>query len=140
MKIAIIGYGFVGKVMFKLFPEAKIYDPGYPGISLTKDEINKCDVSFVCVPTNMLTDGSCDVSAVEQTLEWLNTPLVIVRSTITPGTTDRLQKLYPEKHIVFQPEYAGETIAHPMFDEALATFLIFGGVQKDCSKAVEVYQ
>ncbi|MCX6797486.1 MAG: hypothetical protein NTX98_03370, partial [Candidatus Doudnabacteria bacterium] len=79
-------------------------------------------------------------SAVEQTLEWLNTQLVIIRSTIKPGTTDRLQELYPEKHIVFQPEYAGETIAHPMLDESSATFLIFGGVQKDCSKAVEVYQ
>jgi UDPglucose 6-dehydrogenase len=140
MKISIIGYGFVGKAMSKLFSQSIIYDPGYPETQASKNEINTCDVSFVCVPTNILPDGSCDISIVEETLTWLKTPLIIIRSTIQPGTTDHLKKLYPEKHIIFQPEYIGETTAHPMIDESSRNFLIFGGTQPDCAKAVEIYQ
>lgn len=142
MKIAIIGYGFVGKAMKKIFPESLIYDPAQPEISVSKNEINSADVGFVCVPTNMLPDGSCDTSIVESTVEWLETPLIIIRSTIKPGTTDALQKKYPSKHIVFQPEYVGETPAHPMMTGALSekSFLIFGGNREDCARAVQVYQ
>jgi UDPglucose 6-dehydrogenase len=142
MKIAIVGYGFVGKFMKQLFPEAIIYDPNQPEISGTKEEINKADVAFIGVPTCMLPDGSCDTSIVESSVEWLNTPLIVIRSTIAPGTTDRLSKKYPGKHIVFQPEYIGETPNHPVKTGALSekTFMIFGGSQQDCGKAIEVYQ
>lgn len=125
--------------MFKLFPEAVVYDPNFPNSS-TKEQINKCDVGFVCVPTNMLPDGSCDISIIEETFKWLSTSLVIIRSTVKPGTTEKLQKLYPDKHIVFQPEYVGETTAHPMLDESSRTFLVFGGSREDYSKAIEVYK
>jgi UDPglucose 6-dehydrogenase len=142
MKVTIVGYGFVGKFMKELFPAAVIYDPNQPDISVTKEEINKADVAFIGVPTNMLPDGSCDTSIVESCLEWLETPLIVIRSTIKPGTTDSLAKKYPDKHIVFQPEYIGETSNHPMKTGALSekTFLIFGGSKQDCAKAVEVYQ
>lgn len=142
MRIAIIGYGFVGKFMKELFPEAIIYDPGYPELSVSKEEINKADAAFIGVPTNMLPDGSCDTSIVESTVKWLSTPLIIIRSTVKPGTTDKLAKKYPGKHIVFQPEYIGETPNHPMKTGALSekTFMIFGGSREDCTKTVEVYQ
>lgn len=138
MKIAIVGYGFVGKAMKELFKDAVVYDPFFPE-SRTKEEVNECDVAFVCVPTQMKEDGSCDTSIVEETVRWLGTPLIIIRSTIKPGTTD---KLIAEtwKNIVFQPEYVGETVAHPLLNESERAFLIFGGSPENCSKAVEIYQ
>ena len=73
-------------------------------------------------------------------MSWLNTKLIIIRSTVRPGTTERLQKQYPNKKIVFQPEYVGESVSHPYADESKISFIIFGGAKEDCSKALEVYQ
>lgn len=139
-KIAIIGYGVVGKAMQKLFPETVLYDPHLQDATGTKEQVNACDVAFVCVPTPMKEDGSCDTSIVEEAVSWITAPLIIIRSTVAPGTTDRLIKKYPDKHIVFQPEYIGETAAHPLLNESERTFLIFGGSQEGCGKAVEFYQ
>jgi UDPglucose 6-dehydrogenase len=50
MKVGIIGLGWVGKSMKDLFPAALVHDPAYGG-SVTKTDINGCDVAFVCVPT-----------------------------------------------------------------------------------------
>ena len=140
IKIAIIGYGIVGKEVGRLFKGALIYDPAFAEVSAPKKNINQADAAFVCVPTPMAADGSCDTSIVEEVISWLETPLIIIRSTISPGTTDRLKKQYPKKRIVFMPEYIGETAAHPLADESARTFLIFGGDKEDCARAVEVFQ
>lgn len=55
MKIGIIGNGHVGGAMKKLFKNAIVYDK-YKNIG-TQDEINECDIAFVCVPTPMAKDG-----------------------------------------------------------------------------------
>ena len=140
MKVGIVGFGFVGQAMKALFQNAVIYDPLKPETSGTREDLNCCDVAFVCVPTNMMPDGSCDTSIVEDIMRWLETPLIIIRSTIAPGTTDSLKTRYPKKRIVFQPEYVGETTAHPLLDESARTFLIFGGDPEDCDFAVRIYQ
>lgn len=137
-KVAIIGYGFVGKAMSKLFPDALIYDPALEESS-SQEEINQCDVAFVCVPTAMKLNGACDTSIVEETIAWLKTPLIIIRSTVKPGTTDRLVKEY-DKPIIFQPEYVGETVDHPLLNEKNRDFLILGGRPSLRDYAVEVYQ
>lgn len=138
--IAIIGYGFVGKAMKRFFTEAIVYDPFISELKTTKQQVNSCAVSLICVPTNMLPDGSCDTSIVESTLSWLKTPLVIIRSTVAPGTTAKLQKKYPKLSIVFQPEYIGETVGHPFKDEHNTPFAVFGGSPKACQAAIALYQ
>src|SRR5690606_12237990 len=40
--------------------------------------------------------------------EWLKTPVMMIKSTVAPGTTDALKKKY-HKRIVMSPEYIGET-------------------------------
>lgn len=139
MKIGIVGYGFVGKAMKRMFPEAIVYDPFVAELQTTKQQVNACDVAFVCVPTNMLPDGSCDTSIVEETVSWLKTPLVVIRSTIVPGTTDKMQKKY-KGEIVFQPEYIGETTAHPLLNESHTPFMVLGGREKGRAMAIEVYK
>lgn len=139
-KVAIIGYGVVGKAIHAIFPDALIYNgEKYPVGKLTYNDINKADVVFVCVPTPSKKDGACDTSIVEEVVSKLTVPLIIIRSTIEPGTTDRLKKKY-KKNIVFCPEYTGETVAHPFGDKLLTPFLILGGERKDTNKAIEVFQ
>lgn len=142
MKVGIIGFGVVGRAMGELFDgKAKVYifDPNIAGLS-GKEEINNCNVAFVCVPTPMKEDGYCDTSLVEEAVGWIDTPLIIIRSTISVGTTKKLEEKYPYKNIVFQPEYVGETTAHPLADEKVRQFVILGGKQEARKKAIKVYQ
>ena len=107
-KVAIVGYGHVGRAMHKIFPDAFIYDPFIEEYKETQKLINKeCDLAIVCVWTGSNKDGSCDTSIVESSIAWLKTPLILIKSTIEPGTTDRLKAEY-KKRICFSPEYFGE--------------------------------
>ena len=59
-----------------------------------KRSVNHCDLAIICVPTPMSEDGSCDTSEVEGIIKWIKTPLILIKSTIPPGTTERLKKQY----------------------------------------------
>lgn len=136
-KVGIIGYGWVGKAMGKLFPDAYIYDPVlFP--ECTKEELNKCDISFVCVPTPCPSEGRLDTSIVEECIKWCNSPIIIVRSTVNPGDCDKWSLKY-NKEIVYQPEYLGETPSHPMLDMKTRPFLIIGGRPEGRRKLIELY-
>lgn len=137
MKIGIAGYGHVGEAMKKLFPDAVIYDPP-KGIG-SGEELNTCDTVFVCVPTPEAEDGSCDTSCVEEVISLLNVPLIVLRSTVPVGFTDEAMRK-SGKEIVFQPEYYGETAAHPFANLKERTWLSFGGTRKGIDLAIRTYQ
>ena len=140
MKVAIIGAGgFVGSSMRKLFDDVIIYDITDEVFWASKDAVNKCDVAIVCVNTPESEDGSADLSQIYEVLSWLDVPLIILKSTVPPGTTEELKKKY-EKNIVFSPEYIGETLAHNMLDLVNRDFWIFGGRREDTKKAVEFWK
>jgi len=153
MNVGIIGYGWVGKAMHTLFPEAVIYDKEHPIVigwvskitgqpaqrNIDMKDINACDVAFVCVPTPNNKDGSLDTSIVEEVVKECECPLIVIRSTVQPGTCDELKKKY-KKNIVMQPEYLGETPNHPLLDQKSRPFLILGGDKKDTRKLIELYQ
>lgn len=142
-KIAIIGYGVVGKGMEKLFKdrfEIEIYDP--QEFYADKDAVNKCDLAIICVPTNQLPDGRADTSIVEESVSWLETPLILIKSTVPPGTTDSLCKKYGKK-VHFSPEYMGESKYFTPFwkypdptDARSHTFVIIGG---ECASDIAGY-
>ena len=136
MNVTVLGFGWVGTAMGKLFPDAYIYDP-HLGIG-SKEEANKCDIAFVCVPTPCPKEGKLDTSIVEEVIEWIECPLTVIRSTVNPGDCDRWSKKY-KKNIVFQPEYLGETVNHPMFDPKARPFLIIGGNSKDRRTLINLY-
>lgn len=139
-RVGVVGGGVVGTAMMKLCgPETIVYDPYKPEFAGNKDKINTCDVVFINVPTKMNGDGSCDTSIVEESVAWVKAPLIIIRSTVAPGTTDRLREKY-NKHIVFQPEYLGETVAHVFGDMAERNFVVLGGTPEDVSKAADFYK
>lgn len=146
-KVAIIGYGYVGKAMERFFIrryDVVIYDPfSTDVVSASKEEANACGLSVLCVPTPMKEDASCDTSIVEETLSWLNTPLILIKSTITPGTTEKLIHKH-KKRIVFSPEYMGESKyytpehKYPSPTEMVKhEFQIFGGSREDTEEMVQ---
>ncbi len=153
MKVGIIGYGYVGKAMAKFYEnhcDVFVYDPALENNAdhnleikfVSKDVINACDVGVICVPTPVADDGSCNVQIVEETVKWLNTPLILIKSTISVGTTDRLRS-ETGKRIVFSPEYCGESSYWTPYkfhtDVKETPFFIFGGNPEDTSKFVDMY-
>ncbi|HEY8825806.1 MAG TPA: hypothetical protein VIP07_13115 [Candidatus Limnocylindria bacterium] len=139
MKVAIIGAGAVGRGMAQLFPDAVLFDEP-KGIG-TREQVNACDVAFVCVPTPRKDDGTCDTSIVEDVVAWVEAPLIVIRSTVSVGTTARLAAKHPKKSIVFQPEYGpAETPDHPFNDLRKVRWIILGGHRTATSKAVRVWQ
>ena len=137
MKIGIVGYGHVGKAMRALFKDAVSYDK-YLNVG-TREAINICDAVFVCVPTPQTEDGHCDTSAVEEVIRWVECKVIVLRSTVPVGFTDEMCKKY-NKEIVFQPEYYGETVAHPFADLNERQWLVFGGTKRGIDLAIRAYQ
>jgi len=135
---AIVGYGAVGRGIHQLFPDASPFDPPQ-GIG-TRDEVNAARFAFVCVPTPMAEDGSCDTSVVEEAVSWIESELIIVRSTVPVGTTDALRAA-TGKAIVFQPEYGpAETPDHPFNDLRKVRWAILGGERRDTMLVADLYK
>lgn len=138
MRVGIVGMGAVGAAMAKFFGDTVQYDP--PKRIGTKEEINACDVAFVCVPTPQAADGSCDTSIVEETVGWIDAPLIVIRSTVAVGTTRRLAER-TKKKIVFQPEYGpAETPDHPFNDLRNIRWIILGGEPVATTTAAAVWK
>jgi UDPglucose 6-dehydrogenase len=165
-KIAIIGHGYVGKAMRNYFSdhnELVIVDPLMSGwqvppnpqkqsqgeltLEEAQEAANKCELAVVCVPTPMGEDGAVDLSIVRDVFSWLRVPLILIKSTIPPGTTQQLQEEYPQLRIVFSPEYIGEgkynTPVHKGYphptDMRQHEFFIFGGDRLDTSDIINFF-
>lgn len=136
MKIGIIGNGWVGKAQKDLFPDALVYTPSN---GEKKEHINTCDIVFIAVPTPVIGEGRLDTSIVEKSIKWCEAPLIVVRSTVNPGDCETWQDKY-DKQIVFQPEYLGETPAHPLLDTKHTPFIILGGSKRNTRRVIEAYQ
>ena len=137
MRVGIVGMGAVGNGIHKMFPAAATFDEP-KGVG-TRGEINACDVVFVCVPTPQNSDGSCDTSVVESVIAWIEAPVIVLRSTVSVGTTRQLHQKYG-KAIVFQPEYGpAETPDHPFNDLRRVRWIILGGERAECKKAARAW-
>lgn len=110
MKIGICGYGFVGKATEQLKNDKVdflIYDKepnlcNPPETSI--EDLSKCDLIFISVPTPMKKDGSCCIDIVTSAISSIRNygdPLIIIRSTVIPGTCDSL-------NCYFMPEFLTE--------------------------------
>lgn len=133
-KITIIGHGWVGKSVHNLFPDAYVYNRK----SGSKNKANEADIAFICVPTPTVDKGKLDTSIVEECVAWCECPLIVVRSTLNPGTCDYLARKY-KKRIIMQPEYLGETAQHPLLNEKSIPFLVIGGNPQDRRTLINLY-
>ena len=132
MEIGVIGQGFVGNALyqkFKNYYNIKTYDLDESKCNSTEQEVFDCEIVFVCLPTPMSIDGSCFTGIVRSTLAALNannkTKIVVIKSTIPPGTTAKFNANYGNINIVFNPEFLTE--ANAVKDYENQNRIILGG-------------
>lgn len=125
--VAIIGMGFVGANLARWFEEQKQtvlawdIDPAKANSDL--DAISRADMVFLCVPTPYRSgQKGYDLTAIRSNLQELaarkSQAVIIIKSTVLPGTTQQLQDEFPTLTIGFVPEfltekYAWEDTLHP---------------------------
>lgn len=146
MKVGIAGFGIIGGAFARCFSrsdeiELRIYDKYKEGYASPEHlaALDSCDVVFVTVPTPFdKKRRSCDVAAVEEIVASVSAPLCI-KSTVPPGTTDRLAAASGKK-LAFSPEFMGESAAHRWPEIYSSGFAVFGGDAQACAGARRAYE
>jgi len=143
-QIGIIGYGFVGRAVEYGFKDDDlfIYDKYKDLLSL--DEVcQKSDFIFICVPTPMKADESgIDLAIVEEVCGEIaekikgTEKIIIIKSTVIPGTTQKLIEKYPEVNFCFNPEFLTE--ANYLEDFVKADRCVIGANSDLVSRSVVV--
>ncbi len=122
-KVGIVGGGFVGGAMYENFKgvfDVHVWDTNESKrtIKTLNSFVDWADIIFVCVPTPMKESGECDTSIVESVIEDIakidRRKYVVIKSTVTPGTTERLAELH-NMVIGFNPEFLTEANSYNDF-------------------------
>jgi len=116
MKISVLGLGVVGNAVYTGFLQLghtmSFYDPAKDS---KFEDVLETEICFICVPTPPNDDGFCDTTIVEQSIKNLQDNnydgIVVVKSTVVPGTTESLAKKYQDLKIAFVPEFLRERCA-----------------------------
>jgi nucleotide sugar dehydrogenase len=150
-KIGIIGRGFVGSAVEFGFSaqtgcdtDVKVYDKNPTKSTHTLEEtVNETDVVFISVPTPSNADGSIHLGILESALSdinnvYKNNTIILIRSTVTPGTTKKLQEKFTNLRLVFNPEFLTERSAK--FDFINQARFILGGKKEDTNIVAELYK
>jgi len=115
-QIGIIGFGIVGQAVEYGFrgEDIHIYDKFKNYLTL-REVCEKAEFIFVSVPTPIMEDESgIDLSIVEEVVGEIakevkgTDKIVILKSTIVPGTTEAFEKKYPDVNFCFNPEFLTE--------------------------------
>ncbi len=120
-RIGIIGDGIVGGALRSWFESqragARSYDP--PKGLTDRSAVDDADIVFVCVPTPYEAHQGFDQRYLLDAMAAISgNKLVVIKSTVLPGTTDRLQQQHPQHRLMFNPEFLREAtavddMAHP---------------------------
>lgn len=147
--IGIIGQGFVGNAVyqkFKNFYEVLTYDLDESKCNSTFDTISsKCKTIFLCLPTPMDKDGSCNIDILNDVLEDLEvlssmtqkSKTIIVKSTVPPNTTTNWNNNFRFLDVVFNPEFLTERNAVKDFETQ--TRIILGGPRPATTKVRSMF-
>tara|TARA_Y100000004_G_scaffold35116_1_gene37648 strand:+ start:398 stop:1237 length:840 start_codon:yes stop_codon:yes gene_type:complete len=145
--IGIVGQGFVGTAVnegLAKFYNIETFDIKKDSTcSSLKELIEKCQCIFICVPTPMAKDGSCYTGMVEDVIIDINRmtskkKILIVKSTIPPGTTEEWNKQYDNVDIVFNPEFLTE--ANSIEDFKNQNRIIVGGPRPATTKVARIFK
>jgi UDPglucose 6-dehydrogenase len=177
--ILVVGAGFVGNSLSVVMAERGIdvynydingkvaagaIDPRTLGeinnisdvVKLVEQVPNFTKILFICLPTPMREDGSCDLSIVEGVLDELaNVPgerIAVVKSTVPPGSVEYWNKKYGESgsglrlngesgrnlHVIHNPEFLTE--ANALNDFRNQNRIILGGPRPWINKVKQLFQ
>lgn len=147
--IGIIGQGFVGNAVYQKFKnyfDVLTYDLDESKSNSTKNDLLfKCNTIFLCLPTPMNTDGSCNVDILQKELENIELitdnqeikKTIVIKSTVSPGTTDKWNSSYESLDIVFNPEFLTEANAVEDFNNQ--NRIILGGPRPATTELRRIY-
>ena len=157
--IGIIGQGFVGTAVFEGMEHAFDIE-GYDlekGIRSTHGWVTNVKIDegyknvlrvdgpiFICLPTPMEKNGSCSTYIVESAIARLcllaeeKDKVLIIKSTVPPGTTDRINKWATKFHVCFNPEFLTERTAVEDFKNQ--DHIIIGGPRKGTNVIKAMYE
>jgi len=121
INLGIIGYGFVGQAVangFQVTSNGKdtiLWYDKFKESSSLEEVIKKSEIIFVCLPTPMKQDETgIDLSIFEEMIPQItkytdNTDkIIVIKSTVIPGTTVKFEKLFPKSQFCFNPEFLTE--------------------------------
>lgn len=126
MTIGIIGTGFVGSAYARSFLSKGFrvtqysLDPQFIG---NKDLMRNADVVLVCVPTPT-TGGGIDLTAIDEVLPLVGAnQVVVMKSTVPPGTVEYYQRSYPALLFVSSPEFLSADTADRDVESPVLTLI-----------------
>ncbi len=117
--LGIIGVGWVGAQLKRYFEEILGYKAGKDLMlhdimpERCAGDISKAEIIFLSVPTpRNMKDGSCDLTILNDAVAHIvGKKVIVIRSTVPPGTTQGLQDKYSQHQFLFNPEFLTESQA-----------------------------
>ena len=133
-ELGIVGCGVIGNSLAGLLEDlghtVKKYDPA----KLLADDISKCEIVFVCVPTKK----DMKFEDVKMAVSYINLKnrkgIITIRSTIIPGMIDKFVKRY-KREFVYLPEFLRERTA--LLDEICPDKIIVGTRKREVFEIFE---
>jgi UDPglucose 6-dehydrogenase len=124
--VGIIGRGFVGSAIEKYLSKQDCVSVVSYDLSDTTEMnhgyervVSKSDIIYVCVPTPSDKNGKCFTGHVDSACRLINyyaeraskIPILLIKSTMAPATTKRLQEEYKHCILICNPEFLTERTA-----------------------------
>lgn len=149
--IGIVGNGFVGSAIVSGFmlcvDDILIYDknPAKSTHSLS-EVVNGSDFVFVSVPTPMrdVMGGPIDLSIMDSVIRDISIVnerrdnIIVIKSTVVPGTVEKYVKQYPNLNIIFSPEFLTERASR--LDFINTSRIILGGQPELTGAALKLFR
>ena len=122
MRVGVVGIGFVGRAMLASFRKCGCHDviayDKYTPIGKIED-ILLADVLFLALPTEIMPDQTYDLSAIHEVCAYLQAHrfagIVVLKSTVLPGTTERLCREFAGLQLLHNPEFLSAATAERDF-------------------------
>ena len=110
------------------------YKKNIRGTLSEHEAYKKCDLVIIAVPTNFDDKfGSFDIKTIDNVIKRavkkLNNQLIVIKSTIPIGYTDRIIKICNYQNIIFSPEFLRE--GKSLYDNLYPSRIIVGGKLKE---------
>lgn len=139
MKLGVVGVGVVGGAVYKYFESQSHTHTNVVGYDKYRDEFSNfdalldCDALFLCLPTLYKHElKEYDKSAIHDVCQRLTRAkyngLVVIKSTVEPGTTEYLSKFYAGLDFCHNPEFLTARTAYDDF--ANQTHVVLGKPSK----------
>lgn len=135
MKLGVVGVGVVGGAVYKYFESQSHTHTNVVGYDKYRDEFSNfdalldCDALFLCLPTLYKHElKEYDKSAIHDVCQRLTRAkyngLVVIKSTVEPGTTEYLSKFYAGLDFCHNPEFLTARTSYDDF--ANQTHIVLG--------------